>query len=176
MVKKVGDYLIRNNYFSVLLICQHSLLRSSFTMFICDYCGKSFLLKHVLNTHMKIHDDNECMCDVCEKICKNKVALKDHKKIHSNPVECNLCQKKFLKQVNLNKYLRSHDSGDKKECPVCKIEISTNNFKRHEISCLKKELKIGEKDRLNYLGERQKNRRSLPELNECELCNKQLKS
>ena len=89
---KVGDYLIRNNYFSVLLICQHSLLRSSFTMFICDYCGKSFLLKHVLNTHMKIYDDNECMCDVCEKICKNKVALKDHKKIHSNPVECNLSE------------------------------------------------------------------------------------
>ena len=80
---------------------------------------------------MKIHDDNECMCDVCEKICKNKVALKDHKKIHSNPVECNLCQKKFLKQVNLNKHLRSHDGGDKKECPVCNIKISTNNFKRH---------------------------------------------
>ena len=54
---------------------------------------------------MKIRDDNECMCDVCEKNCKNKVALKDHKKIHSKPVECNLCQKKFLTKVNLNKHV-----------------------------------------------------------------------
>ena len=70
-------------------------------MFICDCCGKSFLLKHVLNTHMKIHEDNECICDVCDKVCKNMVALKDHKKIHSKPVECTLCQKTFLTKVNL---------------------------------------------------------------------------
>ena len=91
---------------------------------------------------MKIHEDNECICDVCDKVCKNKVALKDHKKIHSKPVECTLCQKTFLTKVNLNKHLRSHDGGNKKECPVCKIESSTNNFKIHEISCLKKELKL----------------------------------
>ena len=47
-----------------------------------------------------------------------------------------------LTKVNLNKHLRSHDGGNKKECPVCKIESSTNNFKIHEISCLKKELKL----------------------------------
>ena len=34
------------------------------------------------------------------------------------------------------------DGGNKKECPVCKIESSTNNFKIHEISSLKKELKL----------------------------------
>ena len=52
--------------------------------------------------------------------------------------------------------------------------MKIHDFKRHEISCLKKELKVGEKDRLNYLRERQKNRRSLPELNECDYvpCNR----
>ena len=68
-------------------------------------------------------------------MCVKKFA--DHKKIHSKPIQCTLCQKTLLAKVNLNKHLRSHADGDKKECPVCLTEISTNNFKWHEISCLK---------------------------------------
>ena len=82
----------------------------------CDYEGinEITLKKHRNTKHMKDH----YRCDKCLKVCGSKYNLcshieKDHKDDsewpkHENPMDCPLCEDKFLSSEAYDSHLKEH--------------------------------------------------------------------
>ncbi|GAB0086541.1 hypothetical protein DMENIID0001_006270 [Sergentomyia squamirostris] len=80
---------------------------------ICPHCGKSFVNKYSLNTHLPLHGDaKNFKCDFCEKAFKAQNSLRYHlANIHfkcvsdNNSPTCSICQRKFNNKYTLNMHL-----------------------------------------------------------------------
>ncbi|XP_017837464.1 zinc finger protein 665 isoform X9 [Drosophila busckii] len=89
----------------------------------CDECGKSFLLKHHLTTHARVHTGGERphICTHCGKSFAHKHCLNTHLLLHSTdrPYQCQECKKSFTLKHHLLTHTRVHSRERPFVCQEC---------------------------------------------------------
>ncbi|XP_030033811.1 protein suppressor of hairy wing isoform X2 [Manduca sexta] len=68
------------------------------TNYVCDVCGKCFLLSERLKAHTQVHASNASVnCDMCGKSCATSGRLRSHKRHHHKKRShvCGICNQSF---------------------------------------------------------------------------------
>lgn len=90
--------------------------------FSCQECGKSFLLKHHLVTHARVHTgERPHVCPECGKSFAHKHCLSTHLLLHSSerPYKCMECKKSFTLKHHLVTHARVHSRDRPFICQEC---------------------------------------------------------
>ncbi|XP_067010428.2 zinc finger protein 569 [Anabrus simplex] len=90
--------------------------------FSCPECGKSFLLKHHLVTHARVHTgERPHVCTECGKSFAHKHCLSTHLLLHSSdrPYKCMECKKSFTLKHHLVTHARVHSRDRPFICQEC---------------------------------------------------------
>lgn len=113
---------------------------------ICQFCGKNFKTKRILNIHcLRKHSDAyDYECNYCKRKFKLQMDLTIHLR-HFHPeilpngaaFTCTICKKKFQTMRNLTKHMKNHPPTTY-ECDYCgfktkrKTKISDHIARRHQ--------------------------------------------
>ena len=100
---------------------------------ICKKCGKGFVFRNQLNTHMESHGD-PVICKLCDKRYSNARRLKQHVlRFHSEKrFECSSCDKIFRCQANLVRHSKTHSDTYPITCDRCGKQFrNTTNLRVH---------------------------------------------
>ncbi|XP_056642311.1 histone H4 transcription factor isoform X1 [Diorhabda sublineata] len=84
-----------------------------FKPYRCPNCDKRFVEKYNLNTHLKIHEEeNPLKCYLCEFECRSKVGMDNHcVKMHDSVgsvYECHCCKKRYKRGTYLTTHLTEY--------------------------------------------------------------------
>ncbi|XP_041356790.1 zinc finger protein 665-like [Gigantopelta aegis] len=82
----------------------------------CTYCNLAFVDTRYRRNHMRsVHGVKDFVCDVCSEELNCRIDLINHRITVHGPeyiYTCNVCDKKFIKKVNLNVHIRkTHKQG-----------------------------------------------------------------
>ena len=98
----------------------------------CNQCGKSILMKDILEdnkfqTNVKIY-----MCVQCEKSFSTAGNLKIHQSCHTGekPFTCKLCQSSFSRKGTLSTHMRSHTGEKPFACVHCQKKFTISSSMR----------------------------------------------
>ena len=126
---KVGDDPLRIDASDIRLVPSSS---SAILPFKCSECGLPFGRKFDLKKHELRHGEAPFACEVCDKRFFNNCNLQYHMKVHEarQPYECVDCDKKFLKKNHLTCHRRQVHSPKVKPfvCKVCKKSFQLKGY------------------------------------------------
>lgn len=91
--------------------------------FKCETCQATFSIHAEYNKHTKTHGKNRFQCLVCNRWFGKRYLLNAHQKTHSGnkPFECNICQKRYTNQSNLDRHVRVfHKKERLHTCTTCR--------------------------------------------------------
>jgi KRAB domain-containing zinc finger protein len=102
----------------------------------CDVCGKTFINKGKLRTHMRTHSNSKpYTCDICGKAFRQRIHLNAHNEIHSGkkPYECDICQKAFSRRESVKQHKNIHSAESTYKCDICQKSFSDRGYlNRHK--------------------------------------------
>ncbi|GJQ84817.1 hypothetical protein Trydic_g19581 [Trypoxylus dichotomus] len=78
---------------------------------LCDYCGRAFSCKKVMDNHVRIHTgEKPFTCEVCNKSFRQMTTLTLHMHTHSGetPHACKLCPSKYKYWRLLQNHMKVH--------------------------------------------------------------------
>ena len=111
----------------------------------CDMCARRFSRLKDLNHHKKVHlpnDEKQFQCKICGKGFISKNNLISHMLTHSGdrPHKCNQCGKSFRQLGHLQTHLRIHTNYRPFKCTSCEKTFATNSqlkahVKTHGLHC-----------------------------------------
>ncbi|XP_028132822.1 gastrula zinc finger protein XlCGF57.1 [Diabrotica virgifera virgifera] len=96
----------------------------------CEFCSKSFHLKHHLIGHLKTHSgEKPYQCIVCLRPFADRSSMNRHTKTHTGikPFLCRICGHSFSEKYYLVIHNRSHSGEKPYSCEVC-----SKNFTRKD--------------------------------------------
>lgn len=100
----------------------------------CDQCGKRFMHKAGLKSHMHQHKAKRFECSVCKKTFTYKCNMEIHKETHNEgkPYACEFCGRTFKTKSTLENHKNRHIEERQFKCHVCgKGLAKLHNLKRH---------------------------------------------
>lgn len=100
--------------------------------YVCDVCGRCFLLPERLRAHIQKHiDEKSVKCELCDKICASQIALQSHIRYRHKKLSymCSICN------VTFNNYklrMRHLEEVHKRaplnlKCKICSKQYSQPN-------------------------------------------------
>lgn len=115
----------------------HILQCENLKSFICDICGLGFNLKKKLQTHQKLHSEQNTNKKLLSKL-KNEL-LGESRRIKPRKFQCDLCEKSYTTNQKLKFHkLGAHTAVKQFECTYCDSKLTTpyslsRHLKFHEI-------------------------------------------
>ncbi|CAH2235734.1 jg11393 [Pararge aegeria aegeria] len=114
----------------------HRMHTESNHLYVCDHCGKKFLYRHEIKTHLINHSDTrQYVCETCGKGFRRVSSLRDHiNNLHKarEPAKCEHCNKVYKSANNLKIHLRNLTIEKPFICEVCSRNFYTEAIlKKH---------------------------------------------
>ncbi|KDR15247.1 Zinc finger and BTB domain-containing protein 48 [Zootermopsis nevadensis] len=103
-------------------------------VFHCDACGKRFLNKRRLITHIEKHSNPVLKCTYCPYTTKSAKLLNYHQNIHAEKFKCKVCNKLFTRKIYLTYHLKDVHCKTRylRKCEECCARfISISGLKMH---------------------------------------------
>ncbi|KAM7349574.1 uncharacterized protein ACRADG_008447 [Cochliomyia hominivorax] len=92
----------------------------------CPICGLKFYNAIGVKHHLTVHNENrerKYKCEHCPKAFYSCGGLNCHRRKHlDNWLQCKLCPKKYCREYELNRHMRTHDAA-----PVTKDDLGTKS-------------------------------------------------
>lgn len=129
-----------NIYPAINILTMQAINSHPEVLFLCDVCGKKFILEIEMQKLKVTHEETRVCCDHCQGtyMYKNKsVLLKHVKNVHpNNLLSCKECSKKYTLEVNLKNHVRSTHYEGPNSCGECPKRFSRNaNLQAHIKEC-----------------------------------------
>ncbi|XP_062551549.1 zinc finger protein 567-like [Armigeres subalbatus] len=116
----------------------HEQSHASVRPYECPICKKRFSLKTNFRTHVRYHSvpDDQFKCEFCGRGFKKKYLLQEHQAIHqeneSRPFKCHLCSIAFTRKDLLNYHVKEHLGEKPYKCTQCSASyIHGRDLRRH---------------------------------------------
>ncbi|XP_046451608.1 uncharacterized protein LOC124199728 isoform X1 [Daphnia pulex] len=107
----------------------HLKLHSGIKSHLCELCGRAFVFRSSLNSHIRLNHRGEertkplkkFVCSTCGHTVSSKERLDIHERIHTDerPFECKYCDKKFREKGTLVRHIRTHTGERPFGCNIC---------------------------------------------------------
>ncbi|XP_063541874.1 zinc finger protein 92-like [Cydia strobilella] len=111
------------NLYSESYLKKHLLLHKPEDVpFVCDICGKKFIMQGQFTRHRLTHFyDLPFKCSLCPYRGRFTESLKMHMRTHTGdkPYQCSECAKCFISKSNLNKHMHVHKAEHDFKCETC---------------------------------------------------------
>ena len=106
----------------------------------CEYCGKKFSTKNILDKHTTGFHVKGIKCDICEKGFASNYDLNRHvARVHEKKEKsynCHHCEKIFKLKTDLKKHIRkSHKALEKTQCKICNkfvLDVEAHTMRKHD--------------------------------------------
>ncbi|CDQ63627.1 unnamed protein product [Oncorhynchus mykiss] len=103
--------------------------------YLCEICGKDFLMLFRMKEHMRAHTgERPFPCRDCGKGFSRRRSLKRHRLIHTEgrPFLCTDCGKRFSTEASLKSHRLIHTGERPFACTLCKLRYLTKkHLQRH---------------------------------------------
>ncbi|XP_032523574.2 gastrula zinc finger protein XlCGF17.1-like [Danaus plexippus] len=113
---------ICNRSYATLYFKRHMSLHNLETPYMCDICGKKFVIQGQFNRHRMTHFHNlPFKCGLCPYRGRFRESLKMHMRSHTGekPYQCSECSSRFVNKSNLNKHMLTHKGDHDFKCEAC---------------------------------------------------------
>lgn len=100
--------------------------------YVCTICSRAFFTKAELEAHKSVHVSEKTFKCHCGKAFKSQHLLRVHLPRHTEETEkkfaCDLCEKKFITNAELQIHGRSHSVAKPYACDKCKKSFKSENY------------------------------------------------
>ncbi|XP_053619364.1 gastrula zinc finger protein XlCGF17.1-like [Plodia interpunctella] len=109
--------------YAALYLKNHLALHKQETSYMCDICGKKFIIKGQFTRHRVTHfvDNLPFKCSLCPYKGRFSESLKMHMKSHTGEksYQCSQCAHRFVNKSNLSRHMLTHKGKHDYICASC---------------------------------------------------------